>query len=143
MLSNLQKNTGILFSMKFILILLLAGCGSKSLKNNIQQKGYYVNEKNDRVSAYYIYDFVSKEEVKRHAMQSNSKEGNSIANYYFSRNGNIPSHELKLSKSLVEANNIINRYSYNVRYGFTKDSLGNIKFADCLETPQDDLCTPN
>ena len=76
-------------------------------------------------------------------MHTAYEKGSMIQNYYYSRNGNIPSYELKNSQSLTEANNIINEYSYGIKFGFIRDKIGKVRFVDCSEAPDDDLCTPN
>ena len=109
---------------------------------NIRLQGYFKSKELDEVSVYYIYDSVSKDEIYRHAINCPHAEGRLFANYYFSRNSNIPSFELENSKNLIEAKNILNEYSYNIRYAFVKDTLGIIKFVDCFEEPNNDICSP-
>ena len=79
------------------------GCGNKGIISG----GYYKNSNMDRLNTYYLYDFISKEKVKNHAMESVYTKGGTTANYYFSYNSKIPSHSLELAKSLSEANKLI------------------------------------
>ena len=93
------------------------GCDSKGIING----GYYKNDNMDRLNTYYLYDFISIEKVKKHAMESVYTKGSTTSNYYFSYNSNIPSHSLALAKSLSEANKLIDDYSYNIKYAFFRN----------------------
>ena len=114
------------------------GCDNKGIING----GYYKNDNMDRLNTYYLYDFVSIEKVKKHAMESAYTKGSTTANYYFSYNSNIPSHSLELVKSLSEANKLIDDYSYNIKYAFIRNKSGEMRFVDCSESPNDNLCSP-
>ena len=127
----------------FIIMIIFFCCSKQSLEKDILRQGNYINKSGDRLNTYYVYDFVSKEQIESHAMRSNYSEGRTTANYYFSYNGNIPSHELKLAKSFFEADEIINNHSYNIKFAFVRNPLGDIKFIDCSKSPNDDLCIPN
>ena len=91
------------------------------MKKGIYEQGYYINEKNNRINTYYVYDFVSKEKIKMHAMKSEHTIGSSTANYYFSYNANIPNQALVLAESLSEANKLIDDYSYGIKYAFIRN----------------------
>ena len=114
------------------------GCGNKGIING----GYYKNSNMDRLNTYYLYDFISKEKVKNHAMESVYTKGGTTANYYFSYNSKIPSHFLELAKSLSEAYKLIDDYSYNIKYVFIRNNSGEMRFVDCSESPDDKLCNP-
>ena len=100
------------------------GCDNKGIING----GYYKNDNMDRLNTYYLYDFVSIEKVKKHAMESAYTMGSTTANYYFSYNSNIPSHSLELVKSLSEANKLIDDYFYNIKYAYIRNKSGEMKF---------------
>ena len=89
------------------------------------------------------YDFVPEETIKMHAMKSEHTIGSRTANYYFSYNANIPNQALVLAESLSEANKLIDDYSYGIKYAFIRNQAGEIKFVDCSESPDDELCTPD
>ena len=114
------------------------GCDKKGIING----GHYKNDNLDRLNTYYLYDFISKGKVEKHAMESAYTKGSTTANYYFSYNSNIPSHSLELVKSLSEANKLIDDYSYNIKYAFIRNKSGEMKFVDCSESPNDKLCNP-
>ena len=114
------------------------GCENKGIING----GYYKNDNMDRINTYHLYDFISTEKVKMHAMESAYTKGSTTANYYFSYNSNIPSHSLQLVKSLSEANKLIAVYSSNIKYVFIKNKLGEMKFVDCSKSPNEELCNP-
>lgn len=119
------------------------GCGRKNMNKGIYEQGYYINKKKDRINTYYIYDFVVKEKIKIHAMKSEHTMGSITANYYFSYNANIPNQDLVFAETLYDANKLIDSYSYGIKYAFTKNHAGEIKFVDCSESPYDELCTPD
>ena len=96
----------------------------------------------EKLNTYYLYDYISKEKVKKHAMESAYINGSRTANYYFSYNSKIPSHSLALAKTLSEANKIIDDYSYNIKYVFIRNKSGEMRFVDCSELPVDKLCNP-
>ena len=114
------------------------GCDKKGIING----GHYKNDNLDRLNTYYLYDFISKGKVEKHAMESTYTDGSTTANYYFSYNSNIPSHSLELVKSLSEANKLIDDYSYNIKYAFIRNKSGEMRFVDCSESPNDNLCSP-
>ena len=114
------------------------GCGNKGIISG----GYYKNSNMDRLNTYYLYDFISKEKVKNHAMESVYTKGGTTANYYFSYNSKIPSHSLELAKSLSEANKLNDDYSYNIKYAFIRNNSGVMRLVDCSESPDDKLCNP-
>jgi len=133
-----MKKTVLLIVPLLFIGLAFWGCDNKGIING----GYYKNDNMDRLNTYYLYDFVSIEKVKKHAMKSAYTMGSTTANYYFSYNSNIPSHSLELVKSLSEANKLIDDYSYNKKYAFIRNKSGEIKFVDCSESPNDKLCNP-
>ena len=113
------------------------------MKKGIYEQGYYINEKKDRLNTYYIYDFVVKEKIKMHAMESEHTMGSITANYYFSYNSNIPNQDLVNAENLIDANKLIDNYSYGIKYAFIRNHVGEINFVDCSESPYDELCTPD
>ena len=134
--------------MKIIFILIslgitFLGCKGRNIKYNIIQQGCFISDENDRINTYYVYDFISQENIKYHASQSKYSLGRTTVNFYFSHNGNIPSQEIKFAKTLSEAYEIINDYSYYIKYVYEKNSSGEIKLVDCSQIPKDDLCTPD
>ena len=96
------------------------------MKKGIYEQGNYINEKNDKINTFYIYDFVPEETIKMHAMKSEHTIGSRTANYYFSYNANIPNQALVLAESLSEANKLIDDYSYGIKYAFIKNQAGEI-----------------
>ena len=123
--------------------LISLGCNSKKIKTGIYNQGFYISEKNDRINTFYIYDFVSDETIKKHAMNSVYSIGSITENYYFSYNANIPSQDLVSAESLSEAKKLINDYSYGIKYAFNRSNSGDIIFVNCAISPQHHLCTPD
>tara|TARA_Y100000996_G_C22442463_1_gene610372 strand:- start:548 stop:946 length:399 start_codon:yes stop_codon:yes gene_type:complete len=132
--------------MKYLLsffVLIIVGCESQISNSDIIQQGYFINDNKDRINTYYIYDFVSKEKIKKHGIQSENSKGSVTTNFYFSHNGNIPNQKLRYAKTLSDAYKIIGEYSFYVKYVYDKNSSGEMKFVDCSQIPKDDFCTPN
>ena len=57
------------------------------------------SQKFDRINTYYIYDYVSKDQLIEYSLKQEHKSGRKSIHYYFSHNANIPSHELKYLES--------------------------------------------
>ena len=132
--------------MKIILFLIgitILSCKGQISNNSIIEQGNFINKNNDRINTYYIYDFVLKENVRKHGYQSKYSKGSVTTNFYFSHNGNIPSQELRNTENLSEAYKLIGEYSYYIKYVYNKDQLGEIKFVDCSQIPKDDFCLDN
>ena len=112
-------------------------CGSDS---NIKQEGYYKDKSKDRIYTFSIQSTVSKDEVKKHAIQRMNTAGKMTACYYFYDDERIPRHGLTMANNIFQANYVINKYSENIKYAYIKNYQGKIKFVDCEKNPNDDLC---
>ena len=124
----------------FLIGMMILSCKDKISNSSIIEQGNFINKNNDRINTYYIYDFASKENVKKHGSQSEYSKGSITTNFYFSHNGNIPSQELRNTDNLSEAYKLIGEYSYYIKYVYNKDPLGEIKFVDCSQIPKDEFC---
>ena len=118
-------------------------CTKKNSSKGISDQGYFISQKNDRISTFFVYDFVSEETIKSHSIQTGHQMGSSTSNFYFSYNATIPNQSLLVAKSLSEANKIIDAYSYGIKFAFVKNENGEIHFVNCSDVPTDNLCNPN
>ena len=124
----------------FLIGIMSLACKGQISNNSIIEQGNFISKNNDRINTYYIYDFVSKENIKKHGSQSKYSKGSVTTNFYFSHNGNIPSQELRNTENLSDAYKLISEYSYYIKYVHNKDPLGEIKFVDCSQIQKDDFC---
>ena len=131
------------FSLLFLTLFISTACNRKDKINGIYQQGNFISNKNDRINTFYIYDFVTVNTIKQHAMNSEYTIGSETANYYFSYNANIPSQALGLAESISEANKLIDDYSYGIKYAFTRYNSGQIEFVDCSNSPDNKQCKPD
>tara|TARA_B110000444_G_C18813162_1_gene583714 strand:+ start:1291 stop:1677 length:387 start_codon:yes stop_codon:yes gene_type:complete len=118
------------------IILLTINCDSQGIKNG----GSYKSDRFDRLNAFYLYDYISKSDVLKHANSSDHNDGSLTFNYYFSYNANIPSHDLLSSKTIEGALGLIKTYSHSIKYGYLKNKSGVITFVNCSEEPENDIC---
>ena len=95
----------------FLIGIMILSCKGQISDNSIIEQGNFINKNNDRINTYYIYDFVSEENIKKHGSQSKYSKGSVSTNFYFSHNGNIPSQELRNTENLSEAYKLISEYS--------------------------------
>lgn len=122
--------------LKLVTIFFVLSCDSQGIKNG----GTYQSENNDRLNAFYLYDYVSEDDVLKHATSSDYELGNVTFNYYFSYNANIPSGDLLLSETIEEAINLIKSYSHSIKYAYLKNKSGVITFINCSSQPNSDIC---
>lgn len=125
--------------MPVLVMILFSSCNKEGIING----GGFISDDQDRVSAFYLYDYISREDVESHASSLDHTQGQLTAIYYFSHNSNIPTQALRMSKDLQEAKSIMGQYSFNIKYAFLIDSIGNERFVGCMDRPEDDLCDPN
>ena len=60
--------------------------------------------------------------------------------YYFSHNANIPTHRLKYSENIGQAQEILKNYRHSLKFVYFKDSTENEEIIDCLSEPSNFLC---
>ena len=109
-------------------------------KSGIIDGGSYISDKEGQIHAFYLYDFVSMNEVHEHAHRLDHSLGEIMESYYFSHNSNIPSQSLRLSKNFKDATGVIKVYAFNIKYAYQKDAKGEVRFVDCVAFPNDQLC---
>lgn len=116
---------------------------SQCEREGIINGGSYLGKDNYNINAYYLYDFVTMDKVREHAMVSSQSNERVTINYYFSHNSNIPTQELEFSKDIGQAKEIIGKYSINIKYAFFRDSNNNVNLVDCTKSFGKGICNPN
>tara|TARA_S200000501_G_scaffold311198_1_gene301666 strand:+ start:1854 stop:2249 length:396 start_codon:yes stop_codon:yes gene_type:complete len=122
-----------------LIFLFFLSCNRNSSSGIIPQT-QLTSQKFDRVNTYYIYDYVSKNHLLEYSLKQEHEPGRKSIHYYFSHNANIPSHELKYSKSTSETLEILKRYRHSLKFVFVKESSEKEEMVDCLEDPRNLLC---
>jgi len=119
--------------------IIIFSCGKENTIG-IKNHGYYINDEYDRIYAYYLYDFVSKESLKSFSETVEHEIGRTTIQYYFSHNANIPFRELNKSLTFLEARLLMQKYFYNIKYVYMRDKNTRGRLVDCMEIPDDPLC---
>ena len=101
-------------------------------KSGIIDGGSYISDKEGQIHAFYLYDFVSINDIQEHARTLDHNLGEIMESYYFSHNSNIPSQSLRLSKNFKDATEVIKTYAFNIKYAYQKDVKGEARFVDCV-----------
>ena len=122
-----------------LIFLFFLSCNRNSSSGIIPQT-QLTSQKFDRINTYYIYDYVSKDQLIKYSLKQEHKSGRKSIHYYFSHNANIPSHELKYLESIVETREILKKYRHSLKFVFVKDSFEKKEMVDCLEDPRNLLC---
>ena len=108
-----------IFSTLLSFISLITSCAD----SGIIEGGKFSSGQKNSVHAFYLYDYISKDKVKEHALTIIDESKNISASFYFSHNSNVPTHSLK--------------------YVSFKDENGQISFVDCKSDPDNKLCSGN
>jgi len=122
-----------------LIFLCFLSCNRNSSSGIIPQT-QVTSQEFDRLNTYYIYDYVSKDQLLEYSLKQEHKTGCKSIHYYFSHNANIPSHELKYSESIIEIRKILKSYRHSLKFVFVKESFEKEKMVDCLEEPRNLLC---
>lgn len=124
----------------WILIFLFFLSCNRNSSSGIIPQNQVTTQKFDRLNTYYVYDYVSKDQLLDYSLKQEHEAGRKSIHYYFSHNANIPSHELKYSESFIEIRDILKNYRHSLKFVFVKKSSGNEEMIDCLEDPSNLLC---
>ena len=124
-------------SIIFIFILISCNNGANS---GIIPQFKFTNPESDKISTYYIYDYVSENDLITFSQKENHNIGNTSIHYFFSHNANIPSIDLRQAETITEIKQILKGYSHSLKYVFFKKHDGEEYFEDCLSNPSDSLC---
>ena len=119
--------------------LFILSCNRNSFSGIIPQT-QFTNQEFDRVNTYYIYDYVSKDQLLEYSSKQVHKIGRKSIHYYFSHNANIPTDKLKYSDSIIDIRKNLEKYRHSLKFVFVKDFSEKIAIIDCLDDPSNLLC---
>ena len=120
-------------------LLFFLSCNRNSFSGIIPQT-QFTNQEFDRVNTYYIYDYVSKDQLYKYSSKQVHKFGRKSIHYFFSHNANIPTDKLKYSDSTIDIRKILKKYKHSLKFVFVKRSSEKMEIIDCLDDPSNLLC---
>ena len=122
-----------------ICFLFFLSCNRNSFSGIIPQT-QFTNQEFDRVNTYYIYDYVSKDQLLEYSSKQVHKFGRKSIHYFFSHNANIPTNKLKYSDSIMDIRKNLKKYRHSLKFVFVKQSSEKMEIIDCLDDPSNLLC---
>lgn len=138
-----------LYSLLFLTV--LAGCTERGASSpemseeagSIRRIAFYEDFQNNRVMTFEFVAGTSTEEIREHAEALPRTDGRLLAGYYYPEGSrSLSSEELKRSRGALHANDIL----YDTpgldrwHYAFMRPFVGEARFTDCTESPDDVLC---
>ena len=114
-------------------------CSSNESSGIIHQYKFH-DKKSDRIHTFYIFDFITKEQLFKNSRKQKHSDGSRSFHYYFSHNANIPSSKLNYSKSIGQCHKILEKYRHSLKFVYFKNSSGKEKIVDCVSEPSNLLC---
>ena len=120
-------------------LLFFLSCNRNSFSGIFPQT-QFTNQEFDKVNTYYIYDYVSKDQLLEYSSKQVHKFGRISIHYYFSHNANIPTDKLKYSDSIIDIRKILKKYKHSLKFVFVKRSSEKMEIIDCLDDPSNLLC---
>ena len=124
-------------SIIFIFVLISCNNGANS---GIIPQFKFTSPDSDKISTYYIYDYVSENDLITFSQKENNNIGKTSIHYFFSHNANIPSIDLRQAETIADIKIFIKGYSHSLKYVFIKKHDGEEYFKDCISNPSDSLC---
>lgn len=124
-----------------IIMVFVIACGGKK---NINQEGYFKKNKN-RITTHSFKKGTSKQEIIEYASKLMNTPNRLTVAYFYTEGSQIPRDGITLAKSEFEANYVL----YDMeglskwRYSYMRFINGSIKFIDCQEIPNNELCRQN
>tara|TARA_B100000427_G_scaffold317565_1_gene313785 strand:- start:912 stop:1307 length:396 start_codon:yes stop_codon:yes gene_type:complete len=112
----------------------------KGANSGIIPQFKFTSPGSDRISTYYIYDYVSENDLISYSQKENHNIGKTSIYYYFSHNANIPSIDLRQAESIIEIKKIMKGYAHSLKYVFVKKQDGEESLNDCISNPRNPLC---
>ena len=119
--------------------LFFLSCNRNSFSGIIPQT-QFVNQEFDRVNTYYIYDYVSKDQLLEYSSKQVHKFGRKSIHYFFSHNANIPTDKLKYADSIIDIRKNLKKYRHSLKFVSVKQSSEKMQIIDCLDDPSNLLC---
>ena len=122
-----------------IIFLFFLSCNRNSFSGIIPQT-QFTNQEFDRINTYYIYDYVSKDQLLEYSSKQVHKFGRKSIHYFFSHNANIPTDKLKYADSIIDIRKNLKKYRHSLKFVFVKQSSEKMEIIDCLDDPSNLLC---
>ena len=119
--------------------LFFLSCNRNSFSGIIPQT-QFTNQEFDRVNTYYIYDYVSKDQLLEYSSKQVHKFGRKSIHYFFSHNANIPTDKLKYADSMMDIRKNLKKYRHSLKFVSVKQSSEKMEIIDCLDDPSNLLC---
>ena len=119
--------------------LFFLSCNRNSFSGIIPQT-QFTNQEFDRLNTYYIYDYVSKDQLLEYSSKQVHKFGRKSIHYFFSHNANIPTDKLKYADSIIDIRKNLKKYRHSLKFVFVKQSSEKMEIIDCLDDPSNLLC---
>ena len=114
-------------------------CDSNEFSGIIPQFKFH-NKESDRIHTFYIFDYITKSELLKNSRKQEHTYNRQSFHYYFSHNANIPTHRLKYSENIRQAQEILKNYRHSLKFVYFKDSTDKEEIIDCLSEPSNLLC---
>lgn len=134
-----------------LFLTVLAGCTERGASSperpeeagNIRRIAFYEDFQQNRVMTFEFDAGTPTEEVREHAEALPRADDRLLAAYYYPQGSrSLSADDLKRSRGALHANDIL----YDTpgldrwHYAFMRPFVGEAKFIDCTETPDDVLC---
>tara|TARA_Y100001970_G_scaffold83539_1_gene105612 strand:- start:366 stop:797 length:432 start_codon:yes stop_codon:yes gene_type:complete len=104
--------------------------------------GTYKDQEGNKVSAFYIYDYVARNDIEKHSVDALNGKNFHFSHFYFSHNSNIPTHLIEFSENMDNTLEILNRNINNLKFVSINNEDGKIKIINCSKNPLDKWCQP-
>jgi hypothetical protein len=110
---------------------------------DIKKVGVYEDFQNNRVVAFVFTKGTSAETIRDHAEKLAYTSERLLAVYYYQEGSRtIPANDLRWARSIMQANDLL----YDTpdldkwHYAFMRNFVGESRFTDCNQSPDDALC---
>ena len=121
------------------LIFIFFSC-SRNESSGIISQYTFIDKKFDRIHTFYIFDYITKNELLKNSRKQEHLDDRQSFHYYFSHNTNIPMDRLKYSESISQAQEILKNYRHSLKFVYFIDSTDKEEIIDCLSEPSNLLC---
>ncbi len=109
----------------------------------IKRIGYYEDFQNSRVVAFTVAEGATPEEIRAHAESLTFTPDRLLAAYYFAQGSRkVDPNALRWSRTIMQAVDLLHDDPEidPWHYAYMRTFLGEIRFADCTQSPDDALC---
>ena len=137
-----RKEACFIYKKVFLALPIIFSFHNCGVNESIIEGGSFISKSQDLVATFYVYDFVSIDNVYDHASKLDNASFRTVSLYYLSHNSNIPSNKIKSSKSLNEVEDLIGEYFFNIKYIYESGEDRQVILIDCLSNPNNEKCFP-